>query len=120
MHTRAAPGKILMTSCISRRKLFALITTVACLVPLARMQPACAQTPRLLEIVNLCAPCHGKDGKSGTVEVPNLAGQRSIYLREQLTAFRSGKRKHPDMKLIAADLNDREIDQLVIYYSSLP
>ena len=84
------------------------------------LETACAQSPRLLEIVGVCAPCHGKDGRSGTVEVPNLAGQKGIYLREQLLAFRSGKRRHPDMKVIARELSDREIDQLVIYYSSLP
>jgi cytochrome c553 len=83
-------------------------------------QPADAQSPRILEIVSVCAPCHGKDGRSGTVEVPNLAGQKSIYLREQLVAFRSGRRKHPDMKVVARELTDREIDQLVIYYSTLP
>ena len=72
--------------------------------------------PRLLKY---CTPCHGPDGTGGDVEKPNLAGQKSIYIREQLLAFRSGKRKHPDMKSIARDLSDREIDQLVIYNSTL-
>jgi cytochrome c553 len=67
----------------------------------------------------VCAPCHGVDGAGGDVEKPNLAGQKSIYLRKQLLAFRAGKRKHPDMNL-ARDLTDREIDQLVVYYSTLP
>ncbi|MES2195696.1 MAG: c-type cytochrome [Pseudomonadota bacterium] len=78
-----------------------------------------AQTNTPPTIVAVCAPCHGADGTGGDVEKPNLAGQKSIYIREQLLAFRSGKRKHPDMKLIAGDLSDREIDQLVIYYSTL-
>lgn len=97
-----------------------LLMAAACASPLIGMQPACAQSPRLLEIVSVCAPCHGKDGRSGTVEVPNLAGQRSIYLREQLAAFQSGRRKHPEMKVVARELTDREIDQIVIYYSTLP
>ncbi len=71
-------------------------------------------------IVAVCAPCHGTDGGSGNVEVPNLAGQRSIYLHSQLDAFRAGTRKHPDMKPVAQDLTDREIEQIVVYYSSLP
>ena len=49
----------------------------------------------------------------------NLAGQHSIYLRQQLLAFRSGKRKHPDMSKRARDLTDRDIDELVVYYSTL-
>ena len=75
--------------------------------------------PRAPAIVAVCAPCHGIDGAGGDVEKPNLAGQHSIYLRQQLLNFRSGKRKHPDMSKRARDLTDREIDQLVIYYSTL-
>ena len=78
-----------------------------------------AQTARAPAIVKVCAPCHGADGTGGDVEKPNLAGQKSIYLRQQLLAFRTGKRKHPDMKTISRDLTDREIDQLVVYYSTL-
>jgi cytochrome c553 len=81
---------------------------------------ASAQTSHPPAIVELCTPCHGIDGTGGDVEKPNLAGQKSIYIREQLLAFRSGKRKHPDMKLIGRHLSDREIDQLVVYYSTLP
>ncbi len=78
-----------------------------------------AQVSNPPPIVEVCKPCHGVDGTGGDVEKPNLAGQKSIYIREQLLAFRSGKRRHPDMKSIARDLSDREIDQLVIYYSTL-
>ena len=60
---------------------------------------ASAQTSNPPAIVEVCAPCHGINGTGGDVEKPNLAGQKSIYFREQLLTFRSGKRKHPDMKL---------------------
>lgn len=80
---------------------------------------AVAQTSRPPAIVSVCAPCHGADGAGGDVEKPNLAGQKSIYIRQQLMAFREGKRKHADMKSIARKLTDREIDQLVVYYSTL-
>lgn len=83
------------------------------------LTPAAAQPPRPPTIVTLCAPCHGVKGDGGDVEKPNLAGQKSIYLRLQLLAFRSGKRKHPQMRSVVRNLNDREIDQLVVYYSTL-
>jgi cytochrome c553 len=86
---------------------------------IAPFQGASAQSNSVPSIAAACAPCHGLDGTGGDVEKPNLAGQKSIYLREQLLAFRTGKRRHPDMKLIARDLSDRDIDQLVIYYSTL-
>ena len=82
-------------------------------------RPAIAETSRPPAIVTVCAPCHGVDGTTGDVEKPNLAGQKSIYLRQQLLAFRKGTRKHPDMKTISRNLTDREIDQLVVYYSTL-
>ena len=79
-----------------------------------------AQTKtRVPAIVSVCAPCHGSDGTGADVEKPNLAGQHSIYLRQQLLAFRSGRRKHPEMSKRARDLTDRDIDQLVVYYSTL-
>lgn len=93
------------------------VLSLAC----ATMSPQAvrAQTSRTPAIVQVCAPCHGTDGTGGDVEKPNLAGQKSIYIRQQLMAFRTGKRKHPDMKTIARELTDREIDQLVVYYSTL-
>lgn len=78
-----------------------------------------AQVSKPPAIVAVCSPCHGADGMTGDVEKPNLAGQKSIYLRQQILAFRAGTRRHPDMKKQARALTDREIDQLVIYYSTL-
>jgi cytochrome c553 len=83
------------------------------------LQSANAQTSRVPAIVTVCAPCHGADGAGGDVEKPNLAGQKSIYIRRQLEAFRAGRRKHPEMRPMARELTNREIDQLVIYYSTL-
>lgn len=88
---------------------------VACL----GVQSANAQAGHAPAIVAVCSPCHGADGTGGDVEKPNLAGQKSIYLRQQLEAFRARRHKHPEMKAIARDLTDREIDQLVVYYSTL-
>ena len=90
---------------------------VGCIV--LGVEPSYADTSRVPAIVAVCAPCHGADGAGGDVEMPNLAGQKSIYIRQQLEAFRAGRRRHPDMKTIARELTDREIDQLVVYYSTL-
>jgi cytochrome c553 len=42
-----------------------------------------------------------------------------VYLTYQLRAFRSGRRKHPDMSFMARDLTDADIDALASYYSGL-
>ncbi len=81
---------------------------------------ASAQSAGVPLIVAVCAPCHGYDGVGRDVQIPSIAGQSGIYLGAQLRAFRRGKRKHPDMSTRAEDLTDRDIDQLVTYYSILP
>jgi cytochrome c553 len=90
---------------------------IGCLALDAR--PANAEASHAPAAVAVCTPCHGADGAGGDVEIPNLAGQKSIYLRQQLEAFRTGTRKHPEMKFMARELSEREIDQLVVYYSTL-
>ncbi len=67
-----------------------------------------------------CAACHGADGVSVSSDIPNLAAQKTGYLRAQLQAFREGTRKNPLMNAIASQLDDTDIDELAAYFSSLP
>ena len=66
-----------------------------------------------------CAVCHGPLGLSMQPNVPNLAGQPEIYLVEQLRNYRSGKRTHEVMAVIARPLSDQEIEHLAQWYASL-
>jgi cytochrome c553 len=66
-----------------------------------------------------CAVCHGVNGLSMVPNAPNLAGQPEIYLVEQLRNFRSGKRSHEVMNVIARPLSDTEIENLAAWYASL-
>jgi cytochrome c553 len=66
-----------------------------------------------------CAVCHGGNGLSMQPNVPHLAGQPEIYLVEQLKNYRSGKRPHEVMSVIAKPLTDPEIDDLAAWYASL-
>jgi len=83
---------------------------------------AAAQTGTAPRVASICVPCHGLDGIGHDVEIPNIAGQHSSYLRNQLMAFKKRERKHPEMRSIAPALSDKEIDELVVvvYYSTLP
>lgn len=66
-----------------------------------------------------CAVCHGQQGLSTQPNVPNLAGQPKFYLLEQLRNYRSGKRHHEVMSVIAKPLSDEDIQQLSDWYASL-
>ncbi len=65
-----------------------------------------------------CVVCHGIDGLGKRPDTPNLAGQNGFYMAEQLRRYRSGRRTHPEMNIIAKDLSDQDIDDLTHYYSS--
>lgn len=67
----------------------------------------------------MCATCHGPLGLSQIPNAPHLAGQPAIYLVEQLKNYRSGKRQHDVMSVIAKPLTDQEIDDLAAWYESI-
>ena len=67
-----------------------------------------------------CQACHGLDGISLSPQIPNLAGQKALYLSNQLIAYRSGSRRDPVMSALARPLTDQEIENLAGYFSSLP
>lgn len=66
-----------------------------------------------------CAVCHGQLGLSSQPNVPHLAGQPKQYLVEQLRNYRSGKRHHELMSVIARPLSDEDIQNLSDWYASL-
>lgn len=66
-----------------------------------------------------CALCHGPSGIATLPNAPNLAGQQSIYLSEQLRNYRSGKRQNEVMNMIAKQLTDSEIAHLSAWFSAV-
>jgi cytochrome c553 len=67
----------------------------------------------------LCAACHGPLGVAVAPDAPNLAGQSEIYLTAQLQAYRSGRRQHEVMGVIAKPLSDDDIRDLAAWFASL-
>ena len=66
----------------------------------------------------VCSDCHGATGVSVVENFPNLAGQKEMYLAVQLKAFKAGKRKNPEMNLIAKQLSDADIANVAAFYAS--
>jgi len=66
-----------------------------------------------------CSVCHGHNGISMMIEAPNLAGQQSIYVEEQLRNYRSGKRTHEVMNVMAKPLTDKDIEDLAAWFSAI-
>lgn len=67
----------------------------------------------------ICANCHGEQGISELALYPNLAGQKRLYLKQQLHNFRNGSRPSAVMAPMAKALSDQDIENLAEFYASL-
>lgn len=67
----------------------------------------------------MCMPCHGANGLAVAPNTPHIAGQPEPYLVEQLKAYRSGKRAHEVMVVVAKPLTDADIGDLAAWFASL-
>ena len=64
-----------------------------------------------------CAACHGAGGNSATADFPRLAGQHADYRAKALMDYKSGARKNAIMAPLAANLTERDIEDLAAFYS---
>jgi cytochrome c553 len=67
-----------------------------------------------------CSNCHGRYGVSKADDVPNLAGQESMYLCAWLDECRKKGRQCEGHEDIAAKLSDHDIIGLSEFYAHLP
>ena len=65
-----------------------------------------------------CVACHGPDGNSPAPDFPKIAGQHYDYLVKALKDYKSGARKNPIMAPMAANLSQRDIEDLAAYFST--
>ncbi len=72
------------------------------------------------EKAKACAACHGADGNSTIADNPKLAGQHYDYLVKSLQGYKAGTRKSPIMAPMAANLSQRDIEDLAAHFSSQP
>ncbi|HET7200195.1 MAG TPA: c-type cytochrome [Burkholderiales bacterium] len=76
-----------------------------------------AATPAPAADPQLCAACHGPEGNSIIPANPSLAGQPAQAISTQLYQFREGNRKDPQMSPMAANLSNKEMNELAAYFS---
>ncbi len=97
-----------------------LLLGIAALAATALCTPAQAGDPAAgRKKARQCQTCHGIDGIAKIPIAPHIAGESQIYLETQLKAFRSGKREHEIMSVIAKGLSDGDIADLSAWYSSI-
>jgi cytochrome c553 len=80
--------------------------------------PANAQS--IAEKVEVCAGCHGVDGKPVDRMIPAIWGQQLGYLYIQLRDFKRGDRKNEIMQPIASSMERDEMLAIAEYFSKKP
>jgi sulfide dehydrogenase cytochrome subunit len=88
----------------------------------------------VLELVEPCTACHGKDGASTEPDIPIIGGYSAFYMEDSMAAFRekerpceeteirAGPRKGEltDMCEVAAKLSEADIERIAEYFASRP
>jgi len=67
----------------------------------------------------MCANCHGLNGIGKQKGVPNIAGQRAVYLHLEMKVYQAGGRGHKVMTNTVKYMNDDAIMKVSAYYASL-
>ena len=72
------------------------------------------------EKTEVCAGCHGADGKPIDKTIPTLWGQQAGYIYIELRDFKRGDRKSDIMRPIASSLERQEMLDIAEYFSKKP
>jgi cytochrome c553 len=80
--------------------------------------PAVAQS--IEKKVEVCAGCHGKDGKPIDKTIPVIWGQQLGYIYIQLRDFKRGDRKNEIMQPIASSFEKDDMLAIAEYFSKKP
>lgn len=81
--------------------------------------PDTAVGQSLQDKIAQCAACHGEDGQAKDPAIPNIGGQPKLFVMYQLFFYREGRRKSPEMNVIAKELSDADLDAIATHVSKL-
>jgi len=79
-----------------------------------------AANPYPQRFAQVCAACHGANGRSEMAGTPVLAGQQSFYAVTQLFLFREGRRSNEAMTAVAKTLTDADLRGFSDFIGTLP
>jgi cytochrome c553 len=82
------------------------------------MTPLHAQS--IEEKAQVCAGCHGADGKPIDKTFPIIWGQQAGYLYIELRDFKRGDRKNDTMQPIASSMSRDDMQAIAEYFSKKP
>ena len=74
----------------------------------------------IAEKVEICATCHGQDGKPIDKTIPIIWGQQAGYIYIQLRDFKRGDRKNETMQPIASSFEKDDMLAIAEYFANKP
>jgi cytochrome c553 len=101
-------------------KLVSCITGVAVLLAVSGVASTPLHAQGIEDKVQLCAGCHGADGKPADKTIPVISGQQAGYLYIQLRDFKRGDRKNDIMQPIASTFERQDMLDIADYFSKKP
>lgn len=88
-----------------------------CAVAIVTLSAAPAVAQDITEKVEVCAGCHGQDGKPTDKSIPVIWGQKAGYTYIQLRDFKRGDRKNEIMQPIASSLDKDDMLAIAEYFA---
>ncbi|MGC2318080.1 MAG: cytochrome c4 [Bradyrhizobium sp.] len=88
--------------------------------PPANAQSTAEKVQSTAEKVEICAGCHGQDGKPIDKTIPIIWGQQQGYIYIQLRDFKRGDRKNEIMQPIASTMEREDMLAIAEYFSKRP
>jgi len=104
----------------------AALASLLVLLPAFAMPPGDPVAGREKADTERCLECHGGSGEGQGFSVgtdgkfAKLGGQYPEYIVKQIQDFRSGKRKHEFMKMMATGISDADLADIAAYFATLP
>jgi cytochrome c553 len=82
--------------------------------------PVPSSAQNIEDKTQICAGCHGADGKPTDKTIPTIWGQQAGYIYIQLRDFKRGDRKSDIMQPIASSLERDDMQAIAEYFSKKP
>ena len=101
-------------------KLKFCIPAVAALAAVLSVGATPSSAQSIEEKTQVCAGCHGADGKPVDKTIPTIWGQQAGYIYIELRDFKRGDRKSDIMQPIASSLERQDMLDIADYFSKKP
>jgi cytochrome c553 len=106
------------------RRVFGCLVVAAVLAIGSAAHAQAPQTPKAPDTIEAraraCALCHGEQGQGTDSDYfPRLAGKPAGYLKNQLVAFRDGRRRYAPMNYLLKYQTDAYLQKIAEYFAAL-